>query len=498
LTFRVDPPPAYVHVSIDPATGVVTYTPEENWWGSETIIFWASDGEFETNQSVTVNVVPVNDPAFFITVNGEPYTTEDVVIEVDQDEELVIQVQAYDVEGDVLQFRVNNTQFALDLSTGWLTWTPSNDDVGTIHISLTVSDNVETDKKMQANFTVKVINLNDPVEVPRIISPTEGETYKWNQSVGLRGVCSDPDIKHGQELVYSWTSNVSGDLGFGPNLNYRFVDSGKHLITLTVTDGEFSQQVSINITVGAEPVPPPPDNNGGGDSGIPMELLIGILIAIVVAVLLAVIIVKRRGAEEEMPAGMELTEEEKKRQHLEKMAAAVKATADQWEADLAAERAGKADAAAPKEGSKIEIAGTGMLPSEQATHKMRLSEASTSETEKLWSDVEKGTGVDEAEKEALRKENQKRKVQSAIQALPYGIPAPALRHIQPQMLAEEIVDGKTHELPDGTILVAIRGKWYHGDPEDSAKFLMPYEMKDSPKPAPSADSGGTSEWEEQT
>ncbi len=498
LTFRVDPPPAYVHASIDPDTGVVTYTPEENWWGVETITFWASDGESEIFQSVEVKVLPINDPAFFITVNGKPYTTGTIYIEVHQDEELVIEVQAYDVEGDDLQFRViNTTQLALDLSTGWLTYNPTNDNVGTIHFSLTVSDNVDTDKKMQANFTVVVLNVNDPVEVPRIISPPDGETYKWNESVGLRGVCSDPDIKHGQELVYSWKSNISGELGFSPSLNYRFTDPGRHLITLTVSDGETSKDITINITVGTEPVPPPPDDNEDDGGGLSTGLMLGIIVAIVVALLIAVIIVKRRSAEEEMPAGMELTEEEKKRQHLEQMAAAVKATADEWESDLAAERAGKAEAT-EETGPSIEIAGTGMLPSEQASHKMRLSEASSSETQKLWSDMEQDApAVDDAEKEALRKENEKRKVQSAIQALPYGIPAPALRHIQPQVLADEIVEGAKHELPDGTALVAVRGKWYHGDPEDSAKFLMPYEMKDTPKPPAAAGTGGSSEWEEE-
>jgi len=98
--------------------------------------------------------------------------------------------------------------------------------------------------------------------------------------------------------------------------------------------------------------------------------------------------------------------------------------------------------------------------------------------------------VDEAEKEAFRKENEQRKILSAIQALPYGIPAPALRHISPDQLAKEMSDGAKHELPDGTVLIAVRGKWYHGDPEDSSKFLMPYEQKIE---APGPEAG--SDWE---
>ncbi len=485
LTYRVDPPASYFTVDIDQETGIVTYTPEDNWWGTEAITFWASDGEFEVSQTVTVNVLPVNDPAFFITVAGRPYTTDDIYLEVDQDGILVIEVLAYDVEGDDLLFRVTTTQVSLDLSNGWLEFSPTNDNVGWLNFSLSVNDNIDLDEKMWANLTVLVLNINDPVDIPRIISPSDGMTYKWNESVGLRGVCTDPDTKHGQELTYSWTSNVSGDLGSGQNINFRFIDSGAHQITLTVSDGLTSEQILINITVGAEPLPPPPPPPDDPDTGLSMGLLIGIVVAIVVALLIAFLVVKRRNAAMEAP--IPLTEEEKKRLHLEKMAVAVKETADQWEAERAAERASDEE--------KIEVTGTGMVPSDDAAHKMRLTETASAETAKLWSDV--GTEesiVDDAEKEALRKETEMRKVQSAIQALPYGIPAPALRHIQPQMLAEEIASGPKNELPDGSVIVSVRGKWYYGDPDNSSNFLTPYAEKVEAKPSePSADG---SEWEE--
>lgn len=488
LTYRVDPPASYFTVDIDQETGVVTYTPEANWWGTEEITFWASDGEFEVNQTVLVNVLPVNDPAFFITVAGRPFTPDDIYLEVDQDGILVIEVLAFDVEGDDLLFRVTTNQVTLDLSNGWLTFSPTNDNVGWLNFSLSVNDNIDLDDKMWANFTVLVLNINDPVDIPRIISPSNDATYKWNESVGLRGVCTDPDTEHGQELVYLWSSNISGDLGFGQDIYFRFLDSGTHQITLTVSDGEFSKQHIINITVSAEPLPPPPPPPPPDDTGLSMTLLIGIVVAIVVALLIAFLVVKRRNAAMEEP--IPLTEEEKKRHHLEKMAVAVKETADQWEAER---DAGKANGASDNE--KIAVTGTGMVPSDDAAHKMRLTESASAETAKLWSDMGAGESiVDDAEKDALRKETEMRKVQSAIQALPYGIPAPALRHIQPQMLAEEVANGSKNELPDGSMIVSIRGKWYYSDPENSSNFLMPYVEKVEPKPSEPSTEG--SEWEE--
>ncbi|MCK4969944.1 MAG: hypothetical protein KAS77_05435, partial [Thermoplasmata archaeon] len=218
-----------------------------------------------------------------------------------------------------------------------------------------------------------------------------------------------------------------------------------------------------------------------------LAIVVAIVVVLLVAILLvAFLVVKRRNAALEAP--IPLSEEEEKRLHLEKMAVAVKETADQWEADRDAERAEKA-----VDEETIAVTGTGMVPSDDASHKMRLTESASAETAKLWSDMgAEESIVDDAEKEALRKETEMRKVQSAIQALPYGIPAPALRHIQPQMLAEEIANGSKNELPDGSAIVSIRGKWYYSDPENSSNFLTPYvETKPSEPPTDG------SEWEEE-
>ncbi|MCJ2540363.1 MAG: Ig-like domain-containing protein, partial [Candidatus Thermoplasmatota archaeon] len=481
LVWRVDPQPHFIMVEIDPVTGRVTLTPLENWHGSETITFIAFDGEFEANQTVTVDVAPINDVPNWVSVNGDPYNGETIELAVLQDEVLIINVVAFDVEGDDLLFRVSDNQVILDLTTGQMTFTPDNDDIGWLNFSLTVNDNVDPTKKIQANFSIIITNVNDPMDDPRIISPSDNDGYRWNESVGLRGVCIDPDEQHGQELNFSWSSNRSGHLDYGPSINYRFKDSGLHQITLTVSDGDFEKTKLINISVGNEPIPPPPPKPKD-DEGIPMWMILLAVLVVVGAVVALMVVMRRKQPEPEpVPA---LTEEEQKRKDLEGFRDAVAATATAMEAERDAERAEKTEA--------IEVSGTGMVPSEQASHKMRLSEKASDETAKLWADMDTSESVvDEAEKETLRQENTKRKVQSAIEALPYGIPAPALRHISPDQLAQEIAEGSTHDLPDGTMLVAVRGKWYHGDPEDSSKFLTPYEKK-TKAPASESKSG----WEE--
>jgi hypothetical protein len=492
LTWSVEPTPLHLGVEIDPDTGTVTITPEPDWFGTEDLVFWATDGEYRANQTVTVTVTSVNDPPRFTLVNGRPYTGGTVSLVVDQGEELIILVEGSDIEGDDLQFRVDTPKVELDEATGRMNFTPGNGDVGWLNFSLSLNDNVQPSLKEYIEFTVEIRNINDELDDPRIISPEDGDSFNWNSSVGLRGVCSDPDERHGQVLNYTWRSNRTGLLGYESVLNFRFTDAGAHNITLTVTDGEYSKEVWVHMVVGEEPLPPPPPPPKEEEGNLWLYLTIAIVAVLVV--LGALFIVSRRKREkaeeaeeaEEVPP--EVTAAEERRAALKGFADAMKETADQFEKEWKAEPA--------EEEGPIEVAGTGMVPSSAASHKMRLSERTSEETAKLWDDVEKETPtIDEAEKEALRQANLQRMVQSAIQALPYGIPAPALRHIPPHLLAEEVVKGSRHTLPDGRELVAVRGAWYHADHEDSSTFLMPYKGQVDKKEE-KEEAYDASEWEE--
>ena len=483
LTYRVGPPAKHLTIDIDPDTGRVTLTPDENWNGVETVVFWASDGEFEVNQTVTITVTAVNDQPRFLTINGQPYTGETIVMVIDQGEELSIMIHALDVEGDDLLFSIDPKRASIDSTTGEVTYLPGNDDVGWLNFTVSLFDNVNPSRKVTVTFNVEILNINDQLDDPRIISPTDMEIVKWNQSIGLRGVCTDPDEIYGQVLTYTWSSNGSGLLGHGPSINFRFTDSGLHNITLTVTDGEYTKEVFVVIDVGEKPYVPPYIPPVTEDDGLSLGLLLGIIAAIVVALLLVLFIVKRRSTQAEEYRPPAPTPEEERRKKMEDFAEAVKDTADQMEAER--------DGVAVSDG--IELTGTGMTP----TIDMKLTETTSDETAKLWSGVESQEPViDDAEMEALKVENLKRKVQSSIEAMPYGIPAPELRHISPSILAEEVATGAKHNLPDGLMLVTIRGKWYHGDHEDSSNFLKPY------KSAVQVDDGGSaggksSEWEEE-
>jgi parallel beta-helix repeat protein len=100
------------------------------------------------------------------------------------------------------------------------------------------------------NFTIgTTINIivspiNDPPQIPKIISPVD-ETYIYEGNLlNFSCECFDPDLPN-DELNYIWSSDLQGDIGTGEKLIGVNLETGEHIITLTVTDkaGESSKAI---------------------------------------------------------------------------------------------------------------------------------------------------------------------------------------------------------------------------------------------------------------
>ncbi len=489
LTFTVTDAPEHIQVSIDPTTGRVTLTPDNDWFGQEGATFVASDGQLSQSQTVLITVTPVNDAPWFTTLNGEPITTDPVEFEFLQGGSLVITVGAEDVEGDRLAFSVNTTSVVVDPTTGEMRYEPSSDFVGTLRFALTMWDEASQNVKVRLNITIAVLNVNDPPGEPRITNPRQGDKFKANTSLALIGACTDPDTQFGQVLNFTWFWNGTNLIGHGTNLMTRFLEPGNYTITLRVTDGEFSSESSVAIVVEPKdvtpppPPPPPPDGDGDGDDGgLGMAAVIGIVVALVIIGGVVFLVMSRRRAVEETPAPVEEVDEQ--REALRRMAAAAKATADQMERELGESRAARERPPEPTPAEEIRVEGLGP-PSKQTglSVEARVTEQASKEVQALF----EGVGATEAaatveDQEALRIENLKHKYQMAISRLPYGIPAAALKGRDWPELASALATGEKKTLPDGREVTNIEGNWYFSDVKDASSFLT--EHGDTPKPTP--------------
>ena len=172
-------------VNID-VNRVATITiPYPDWYGSETITFRATDphGSWDEDPVTFYNVTPVNDPPIITTFDNIT-AYEDILYIVDY--------EAIDADFDTLTWSMtSNAGFLLlDTITGILSGIPENSHVGSYYVNVSVDDgNGAYDF---SNFTLLVLNTNDPPHAPFDPSPYDGETG-MNLSPILKVNVSDPD-----------------------------------------------------------------------------------------------------------------------------------------------------------------------------------------------------------------------------------------------------------------------------------------------------------------
>jgi len=478
ITWSVAQMPEHLDVAIDPSTGRVTLTPEKDWWGRVNVTFVASDGELSGIQRVTVDVMPVNDVPYIATIDGETDWDEPVTYNVAQGGTLEIIYVVVDVEGHQVLASVNSTAVVLDEELGRISFEPGDDTVGTLRFALSIWDTVTSSVKTTIDFIIVVENENDPMDVPVITGPENGSLYEVDQTFSLMATCYDPDTQFGQVLNFTWSSNVSGLLGYGSSLTVSLAQVGTHRITVTVSDGEFEKGAFIDVVIEAEePVtpPPPPDPDPDDGADVDWVLIVGIVAVLVIIGAVLFVVVKKRGTERYEAEADAEDEVEDKRVALERAHSAIKDLADQWEA-------GQTEGAAVPEKDMVDLGDweeTGDDPEAMpmvvspspSVMEPRVTGAASEDVAKLWDEVPEETEVTAEDREALLLDDLKRRYQNAIGRLPYGIPSKELAAMDWVDLSAALATGEKRMSPEGGELTQVGGRWYHSDVKDSGTFL---------------------------
>ena len=219
------------NITIDGDTGVVNGTPTNDDVGGKWVNVTVLDGNGGMGTTnFTLNVINENDPPRIVTIP---------VAEIDQDEHYELEYNATDID---LQ---DELTWSFQSNASWLHWgtgnntafgIPRNRDVGTYSVKVNVTDLGGSSNEHGFNLTV--LNKNDPPDIPIINYPID--EYETNTTERMRfvGTGTDPDDIHGNVLNYTWSSNISGILGFGPEIEDVKLPAGVHEITLTVKDIE--------------------------------------------------------------------------------------------------------------------------------------------------------------------------------------------------------------------------------------------------------------------
>ncbi|EGQ8100262.1 tandem-95 repeat protein [Vibrio parahaemolyticus] len=158
--------PANGTVSINP-DGSVTYTPNDNYHGTDSFTYIVTSGGVSESITVNVDVTPVNDAP--VAKDDIATTQEDTAVTID------VLSNDTDVDGDKLSIQsatVPEAQGKVEIVDGKLVFTPAENFNGHAEITYTVTDGQLTD---EAKVTVTVNPVNDAptIKVDAVESITE-------------------------------------------------------------------------------------------------------------------------------------------------------------------------------------------------------------------------------------------------------------------------------------------------------------------------------------
>ncbi|KWU60944.1 tandem-95 repeat protein [Priestia megaterium] len=245
LTYRVGTRPTNGIVTVNP-NGQFVYTPNLNFNGTDQFTVIVDDGQGGTATSV---VTIINTP-----VNDNPVTQNYAVI-TNEDTPLVGQIQATDVDGDLLIFQLQSPPTngtVVVTNSGAYTYTPNLNFNGIDQFTVLVSDG--QGGTAVSTVTVTVTPVNDAPTVPNYTFTTQEDSPVVGAVVG-----TDVD---GNSLSYQLQNrptngvavvNANGTFSYQPNLNFN----GSDQFTVLVSDGQGGTAVST-VTINVIPVNDPP------------------------------------------------------------------------------------------------------------------------------------------------------------------------------------------------------------------------------------------------
>jgi len=224
---------------INNSIATVSWTPTNDYVGNNTVNFTVSDSTSQDSQLVTITVANTNDA---------PVLTAIGALTADQGTSFYYDVNATDVDpGDTITFSSNSSLFTISSSTGEFNFTPTNDQVGTYKINITVKDN--TNMQDSEIITLTVSNINDAPVLDTISSKTATEDSELRFNI----TASDLDSNS-----LTFTSNISS-ISFTNAANNSLATAswtpnndnvGSNTANITVSDGSLtdSQLVTIAVT----------------------------------------------------------------------------------------------------------------------------------------------------------------------------------------------------------------------------------------------------------
>ena len=211
------------------------YTPNENYFGLDSFIFTAFDGEIESVPATAyLTIEGVNNPPDIVEIPNQI---------MNEDDSLYINISAIDVEGDDLIYSANtndNADIVMDGSI--ILIIPEQDYYGLLEVFISVNDGQDASVQQ---IDINVLPINDAPVLGTILAQNTLEDHPINIALDLFDV--DQDFL---EIIVEPSDNAifeinSDTLTIIPNQDYF----GQFIVDLYVSDGELVDSGEFTVFV---------------------------------------------------------------------------------------------------------------------------------------------------------------------------------------------------------------------------------------------------------
>ncbi|GEM_PF-1760069 len=225
-------------IAVTISTGIVSLVPEENWFGTEELVFTASDDLLRDNVSDTllVTVMPLNDPPYIVA-----YAPDSLTIYCEVNETIDFSISGMDIDNTDLEYswKLNGQNLGISDST----YSFTSEIPGTHTVAAYVSDGILSDS---VTWYVTLSQGNMP---PEIISYIPGDTLltaDLGTELGFSVTAQDPE---GEPLSYMWLVNEEVQSSTLQEFSYTASQLGQQNIRVAVFDGIFTTSLTWHINV---------------------------------------------------------------------------------------------------------------------------------------------------------------------------------------------------------------------------------------------------------
>ncbi len=241
LTYHITSVPK--HGTLSSKMPNITYTPNENYNGSDSFSYIVNDGELDSNEAI-INLIikPINDPPIADTINNQS---------INEDNTLSLTLSASDIDGDNLTYNLtsNPTNGTVTLTGNTIQYIPNSNYNGIDHFSFRANDGTTNSNIIDAN--ISIIPVND---APTFIAINEHNITEDDNLTSGTITAYDIDgdtLSFNSPLISNFTLSSNGNYTYNP-IDYQNLANGIKTtinIPITVSDGSLSKEQNLTINI---------------------------------------------------------------------------------------------------------------------------------------------------------------------------------------------------------------------------------------------------------